>query len=148
MRRGLIVLAAAGAAALAGCGGEDRLSREEFQEQGNSICSKYEQEIDEIGTPASVEEIPAYVDKAIPIVEREIDEMRELNPPEEDQETFDELIEEAENVVEAGRELGAAAEENDEAAIEQALNEGNAASDRADEHAQELGLTACVDEEQ
>jgi hypothetical protein len=140
----------AGAVALAAsaCGGEERLSQEEFRQQGNAICAKYDKQIEDIGTPTSVEEVPAYVDKALPIVERQIEDMKELNPPEADQETFDEMIAEAEKTVQAGRDLGEAAEANDDAAIEQALNEGNAASDRADEHATELGLTDCVDQEQ
>jgi hypothetical protein len=140
----------AGSLALAAsaCGGEDALSKEEFQKQGNAICAKYDQQIEDISTPTSVEEVPAYVNKALPIVERQIEDMKELNPPEEDQETFDAMIAEAEKTVQAGRELGEAAEAEDEAAIEQTLNEGNTASDRADEHATELGLTDCVDQEQ
>ena len=149
MVRGALTLAAAAAALVAaGCGGEERLSQEDFQEQGNAICAKYDKQIEEIGTPTSVEEVPAYVDKALPIVERQIGDMKELNPPEADQEAFDEMIAEAEKTVEAGRDLGEAAEAKDEAAIENALNEGNAASDRADEHATELGLTDCVNQEQ
>jgi predicted nucleic acid-binding Zn-ribbon protein len=129
----------------AGCGGgEDRLSTAEFQERVNAICAKYDKQVDAIGAPSSVEEIPAYVAKVLPIVEREVDEMKAVEPPEEDQEAFDAMIGEAEGALEAGRDLSDAAEENDQAAIEQALNEGNAASDRADEHARELGLTECV----
>jgi hypothetical protein len=149
MVRGALSLAAGAAALLvAGCGGEERLSQAEFQEQGNAICAKYDKQIEEIGTPTSVEEVPAYVNKVLPIVERQIEDMKELNPPEEDQETYDKMIAEAEKTVDAGRDLGEAAEANDDAAIEKALNEGNAASDRADEHATELGLTDCVDQEQ
>jgi hypothetical protein len=141
---------AAGAVALvaAGCGGEERLSQEEFQKQGNAICAKYDKQIEEIGTPTSVEEVPAYVNKVLPIVERQIEDMKELNPPERDQEAFDEMIAEAEKTVEAGRDLGEASEASDDAAIEKALNEGNSASDRADQHATELGLTDCVEQAQ
>jgi len=149
MVRGALTFAT-GAVALvvASCGGEERLSQEEFQEQGNAICAKYDKQIEDIGTPTSVEEVPAYVNKVLPIVERQIEDMKELNPPEEDQEAFDEMIAEAEKTVEAGRDLGEASEANDDAAIEKALNEGNTASDRADEHATDLGLTDCVDEAQ
>jgi hypothetical protein len=148
MRGALTLVAGAAAFVAAGCGGEGRLSQADFQEQGNAICAKYDRQIEDIGTPTSVEEVPAYVDKALPIVERQIDDMKELNPPEDDQETFDDMIAEAEKTVEAGRNLGEAAEANDQAAIEKALNEGNAASDRADEHATDLGLTDCVEQEQ
>ena len=134
----------------AGCGGGggDRLSEAELREQGNAICAKYQEQIDALETPSAVEDIPGYVEEAAPIVEREIDELKELDPPEDVQETFDEMIAEAEKTVQAGRDLGEAAEANDAAAIEQTLDEGNAASARADEHATELGLTNCVDQEQ
>ena len=145
VRRGFFALVTGLAAVAAACGGDERLSREELQTKGNAICSKYDKQIDAIGTPTSVEEVPEYVNKALPIVEKEIDEMKALTPPEEDQETFDQMIAEAEKTVEAGRDLGEAAEKNDDAAIEKALNAGNTASDRADQHAQKLGLDACVD---
>jgi predicted nucleic acid-binding Zn-ribbon protein len=139
------VVAASASLATAGCGGgEDRLSTAEFEERVNGICTKYDKQIDAVRAPSSVEEIPAYVAKVLPIVEREVEEMKAVEPPEDDQETFDAMIGEAEKALEAGRDLSDAAEENDEAAIENALNEGNAASDRADEHARELGLTDCV----
>jgi hypothetical protein len=144
----VVVALAAGALALAAsaCGGEETLSKDEFEEQGNAICAKYDKQIEEIGTPTSVEEVPAYVNKALPIVERQIEDMKELSPPEEDQEAFDAMIAEAEKTVQAGRDLGEAAEAKDDVAIEQALDEGNTASDRADEHATTLGLTDCVDQ--
>jgi hypothetical protein len=149
MRRSAAALVA-GAMVLAAsaCGGEERLSKEDFQKEGNAICAKYDKQIEEIGTPTSVEEVPAYVKKVLPIVERQIEDMKELNPPEADQQAFDEMIAEAEKTVEAGGDLGEAADANDDAAIEKALNEGNAASDRADEHATDLGLTDCVDQGQ
>jgi hypothetical protein len=134
----------------AGCGGGggDRLSEAELREQGNAICAKYQEQIDALETPSAVEDIPGYVEEAAPIVEREIDELKELDPPEDVQETFDEMIAEAEKTLVAGRELSEAAEQNDEAAIEQALDEGNVASDRANDRAQSLGLTECVDRDE
>lgn len=149
MTRGLFALVAGTAAlAAAACGGDERLSKEEFQKQGNAICSKYDKQIEAIGTPTSVEEVPAYVNKALPIVEREVGDMKELKPPEEDQEAFDRMIAAAENTLEAGRDLGEAAEKKDDAAIEKALNAGNTASDQADEQAQKLGLDECVDSQE
>jgi hypothetical protein len=148
VRTALTLAAGAAALVVAGCGGEERLSQAEFREEGNAICAKYDKQIEEIGTPTSVEEVPAYVNKVLPIVERQIGDMKELNPPEEDQEAYDDMIVEAEKTLAAGRDLAEAAEANDEAAVEKALNEGNAASDRADEHATELGLTDCTEQEE
>jgi hypothetical protein len=79
-------------------------------------------------------------------VEDEIAELKALDPPEEDQETLDQMIAEEEKVLAAGRSLSDAAEQDDDIALEEALNEGNIASGRADDHARSLGLTECVDE--
>lgn len=146
MARGALTLAASSAVlALAACGGDEQLSQAELREQGNAICAKYDKQIDEIAVPSAVEEIPAYVTKAAPIVEREIEALKELDPPAEDQQTFDQMIAEEEKTLAAGRSLGDAAEKGDDAAVEKALNEGNTASDKADEHARTLGLDDCVD---
>jgi hypothetical protein len=127
------------------CGGNDRLSKAEFQQQANAICAKYQKRIDAVGQPASIEEIADWVDKVIPLVEQEIDEMDDLNPPEEDQEAFDQMIAKAEETRDAGEELGDAAERNDQAAVQAALKEGQASGDEADRLAGELDLDDCQD---
>jgi hypothetical protein len=136
----------AAALAVAGCGGEEQLSQAELREQGNAICARYEQQIDELAVPSSIEQIPAYVAKAAPIVESEIEALKALDPPDDVQETFDQMIAEAEKTLAAGKSLSDAAEKGDNAAVEEALNEGNTASAKADEHARALGLTECIDE--
>ena len=143
-RLGLTSIVALGAAfVLAACGGEDRLSREEFQKQGNAICAKYDKQIDAVATPSSIEEVSGYVDKVVPLVEKEISEMKALKPPEEDQESFDRMIAKGEETKEAGEELGAAAEKRDEAAVQRALQKGQAAGNESDRLAGELGLDDC-----
>jgi hypothetical protein len=144
-RRALTLAASAALLALPACGGEEQLSQAEFREQGNAICARYDKQIDEIPVPAAVEDIPAYVTKAAPIVENEIGALKELDPPDSDQETFDQMIAEEEKTLAAGRSLGEAAEKGDDDAVEKALNDGNLASDKADEHARTLGLDECVD---
>ena len=147
MARGAWTLATGVAVlAIAGCGGEDALTEAELRAQGNAICARYDKQIDEIPVPSAVDEIPAYVTKAAPIVEDEIEALKELNPPDDDRETFDQLIAEEEKTLAAGRALSDAAEKDDDAAVEKALNEGNISSNRADERARTLGLTKCVDE--
>jgi len=148
MARGAWTLAASVAAfAVAGCGGEDgQLTQAELREQANAVCARYDKQIDAIPVPSAVDQIPAYVAKAAPIVEDEIEALKELDPPDEDQDTFDQMIAEEEKTLAAGRSLGDAAAKGDDVAVEKALNEGNVASEKADEHARTLGLNECVDE--
>jgi hypothetical protein len=132
----------------AGCGGGggDRLSEEEFQEQANAICARFEDRIDELGQPQSIDEVTKFVDEAIPVVNEEIGELEGLEPPEELEDEFDRMLAEARKTVQAGQKLGEAAESRDEAALRAAIEEGEAASNEADEVATKLGLDACVDD--
>lgn len=149
MARGMWTFATCAAVlAMAGCGGDEQLTEAELREQANAICAKFDKQIDEIPVPSQVKEIPAYVTKAAPIVEDEIDALKNLNPADEDRETFDQMIGEEEKTLAAGRSLSDAAEKGDDVAVEEALNEGNVASEKADQHARSLGLTECVDEDE
>ena len=141
--RGAIVAFCAAVLVGAGCGGGDRLSKAEFQQRANAICAKYQKRIDALGQPQSIDEVSKWVDKVIPLVEAEIDEMDDLKPPEEDQETFDQMIAKAEETRDAGEELGNAAEKNDQAAVQAALEKGQKSGDEADRLAGELELDDC-----
>ena len=130
---------------LAGCGGGDdtRLSREEFESQANAICAKYQKQLNALGTPSSVEEIPDLVEQALAILNKEVAEIAALNPPTDMQTEFDAMIEASNNTKAAANDLSQAAKDGDQAAVQKALDEGNAASKKADQVATQLGLDSC-----
>jgi flagellar hook-length control protein FliK len=132
----------------AGCGGGggDRLSEEEFREQANAICEEYDQKIAALGSPTSPEDIPAFVEKGIPLIEQGLAELRDLNPPEELQEDYDRMLDETEKAIPAARKLSEAAAEEDAAAVQEAIAEGQQADTESDRIATELGLNGCVSE--
>jgi hypothetical protein len=129
----------------AGCGGgaEEPLSKAEFQSQANAICAKYEKQLNALGTPSSIDEIPDLVQQALVILNKEIDEIAALNPPDELQSDFDKLIAASNRTKAAANDLSAAAKSGDQAAVQKALEDGNAASDEADQLATGLGLGEC-----
>jgi transcriptional regulator with PAS, ATPase and Fis domain len=130
--------------ACGGGGGSDaRLSKEEFQSQANAICDKYQKQLDQLKTPTNLEEIPDLVDQALAILNKEVDEISALNPPQELQSQFDQLIAASDKTKEAADDLSAAAKSGDQAAVQKALEQGNAASKQADVLAGELGLDSC-----
>ena len=126
-----------------GGGGEARLSEEDFQTQANAICSKYDKQLDAIGSPESIDEIPDLVDQALAILDKEIDEIAALNPPEELQDDFDKMLAASDRTKAAATDLSEAAKAGDQAAVQKALEEGNAASNEADDLAADLGLSDC-----
>jgi hypothetical protein len=145
----LTAVAALLAAALAGCGGGgsgERLSEEEFREQANAICADYNEKIADLGTPTSPADIPDFVDRGIPLIEDGIAELRELNPPEDLAEDFDRMLDEVEKGIPAARRLSEAAADEDAAAVQEAISEGQAADAESDRIARELGLDTCASE--
>ena len=136
---GVLVLLATGC----GGGGGERLSKEDFQSQANAICGKYQKQLNALGSPTSIDEIPALVDQALAILNKEIDEISALKPPEELQSQFDQLLQASENIKKAAADLSTAAKAGDQAAVQKALQEGNAASSQADKLAGQLGLDSC-----
>jgi len=137
---GVLVLLAAGCG---GGGSDTRLSREEFESQANAICAKYQKQLDAIGTPSSVEEIPDLVEQALAILNKEVAEIAALSPPADMQTEFDAMIEASNNTKAAANDLSQAAKDGDQAAVQKALDEGNAASKKADQIATQLGLDSC-----
>lgn len=135
---GVLVLLAAGCG-----GGEEPLSKAEFQSQANAICAKYEKQLNALGTPSSIDEIPDLVQQALVILNKEIDEIAALNPPDELQSDFDKMITASNKTKAAANDLSAAAKSGDQAAVQKALEDGNAASDEADQLATGLGLGEC-----
>ena len=146
MRGAVAALVGVLALLVAACGGggdSARLSKEEFQSQANAICAKYQKQLDALGSPTSLEELPDFVDQALGILDKEIAEVSALDPPEELQSDFDKMIAASNRTRAAANDLSSAAKSGDQAAVQKALDEGNAASKDADALAGNLGLSGC-----
>jgi ABC-type glycerol-3-phosphate transport system substrate-binding protein len=147
----LAILATLSAAVLAACGGGDasseRLSEEDFREQANAICTDYNEQIADLGSPASPEDIPDYVERGIPIIEEGIAKLRELNPPEELADDYDRMLDETEKTIPVARQLSEAAADEDAEAVQEAISLGQEADAESDRIAREMGLESCASEE-
>jgi hypothetical protein len=133
--------------AACGGGGDDRLSQEEFKEQANAICDKYDSRIQALETPSSPEEVSGFVDQVIPLLQKGISELRALNPPAEAEDDYNRMLDETAKAVPAARQLADAATENDAAAVQEALAAARKAEQASDEIATKLGLTGCASSE-
>lgn len=148
LRAGLISATAAFVVAFAtGCGGNgggDRLSAEEFQQQANAICQKYDERIQAIGNPTSPADIPEFVSKGVPILRQGIAELRSLQPPAELQDDFDRMLDETQKAIPAAQKLAEAAQNNDAAAVQEAIQEADRANSASDDLAIKLKLDKCA----
>lgn len=86
------------------------------------------------------------MNQAIPIIEEGLAELRELEPPEDLEPDYDRMLDETERSIGVAERLRDAAAEGDQQAVQEALEEGNAADSESDRIARELGLDECADE--
>ena len=130
----------------AGCGGGggDRLSQEDFRQQANAICEKYDKKIQDLGSPQSPADIPAFVEKGIPLIRQGVAELRALKPPAEVQEDYDRMLDETEKAIPAAQKIADAAKKNDAAAVQEAIKEGQQSDDTSDALATKLKLDRCA----
>jgi hypothetical protein len=134
------------AALAAGCGGGggDGLSQEEFRQQADAICEKYDKKIQALGSPQSPADIPAYVQKGIPLLRQGIAELRALNPPADVEDDYNRMLNETAKSIPAAEKLAEAAEKGDAAAVQDAIREGQQADEASDELATKLKLDRCA----
>ena len=146
MSRTLAVLVVAVGALLAGgCGGgDDRLSEADFRQQANDICTDVNGQLEGLEQPTTPDEVGAFVSDAIPVLESGLDRLHGLNPPEDMEDDYNRFLAEADKSVPAARKLQQAAEDQDPDALQDAVAEGDAADQRSDDIARDLGLTECA----
>lgn len=94
-------LAVVAAVSLAGCGGDDALTKSQFVEQGNRICERTQQRITEAaerrftteGEIPSSEQITSFANESVdPALEEQLNRLRELTPPQDDRERVEDIL--------------------------------------------------------
>ena len=134
--------------AAAGCGGGgDRLSRDELIEEADATCAEFDQRIEEVQEPESLDDIERYVQEIRPIVEEGTDQLVDLEPPEELQDEYDDWIAATRSGVERLDEVEEAAASGDQQQIQEALQGVGGGGEEADRLAEEIGLQECGSDE-
>ena len=144
------MLLLAGVFALAGCGGEDRLSKEEFVQKADATCKKYEKRLEplerQLTQAQSIEEAGKIVDRAIPVVREGVAELRELEPPEDLEGKVDRWLDLNEENTKTLEQLRDAAKQGDEKRIAELARQADETEKRGDRIAAEIGLEDCAEE--
>lgn len=144
---GLAVLMAGAAIAIAGCGsgGGGALSADEYRDAADKICRDFEAQTDALSEPTSEESVVEFLEAGLDINREQLSELRDLEPPDDLADAHDEamgfLDEQLSGIQEATDRIKGG--ENAAVVIEDLTPEIDAAQEKADEKAQELGLTDC-----
>jgi hypothetical protein len=130
-------------AACGGGGGGQSLSAEEFRQQADAICKDYEGKINDLGSPNSLDELPAFVDKVIPIIEEGNGKLADLQPPDELAEDWDRAMELQNENLDVAHDLQDAIHDKDTARVQEDLTKLNATDEQSNEIARKIGLEDC-----
>jgi hypothetical protein len=129
---------------LAGCGGDDRLSSEEFVSEAEALCEEFDQRVNEVDEPQDADDVERYVNQVRPVVEEGLNDLRALQPPEEFEEQWDELMAANDAGLEALDDLAQAGANGDEARVQEIIEDASRRDGESDRIAQELGLQKCT----
>jgi hypothetical protein len=146
MRLALAIAAAALSLVAAGCGGDggdQALTADDFRQQADAICKQYEGKISDLGSPSSLDELPDYVDKVIPIIEEGNGKLADLNPPEELSDDWDRAMELQDQNLKVAHDLQDAIHERDTAKVQELLTKLNATDAQSNAIARKIGLEDC-----
>ena len=139
----LLLAACAGGGGSSNGGTTEALTADQFRRQADAICRKYEDKLNELGSPSSMEELQDFVTSALPLIEQGNAELHDLTPPDELQEDWAAAMKLQDQSVETMQDLEDAVRSNDLAALQtitKSLDDNQAESEQL---AQKLGLDDC-----
>ena len=130
--------------ALAACGGSGtRLSRDAYVAKVDAVCRDVNAKQKALTVPTTTGQIPAYVEKALPIFDDALARIRRLRPPSEldaEVRTWLSSLGDSRKLI---SDLGKAAEHNDAAKVGSLGPKATALGDRGRSLARTIGLTDC-----
>jgi hypothetical protein len=140
----VLVIPALLAGGCGGGGGHGRLGRADFVAKADAICRDLVAEQKALEVPAGIAGIPAYIDRALPLLDGAVERVRALRPPADlEQGVADWLAAVGESRA-ALTGMRAAAERGDRAQVRTIGARGIVANRRSDALAGAIGLTACA----
>jgi hypothetical protein len=130
----------------AGCSGDgdDRLSKEEYVRQADSLCARYDERLAKLPQPQTLEALARLAAQAQPIAREGVERLRALRPPEELEGKANEWLERNDENVRKIGELREAARRGDGRRVQELASAAADNEARADALARELGLRRCA----
>jgi len=127
----------------AGCGGDDAPSKADVIADADKICADGNKELEAVGEPMSIEDVPDFARRSVPIVESTIDDVAALEAPDEGKADFDAFVRTTREAVEIVKPLADSDPASEGPEIEAALEEANASGTMGEEAAKAYGFKEC-----
>jgi hypothetical protein len=127
----------------AGCGGDDKPSKEEFAADLDNVCAKSNEKVQKVKAPKTVKEIGTFTRATRPILEDSIKEAEDLELPEEDADEFEAYIQSSKESLSELDDLEKAADAGDVKEVRRVFAETTKGNNERDAQAKELGLKKC-----
>ena len=150
MRGGLATLLAVFGLALAACGGGgngsaggETLTPDEFRQQADAVCAKFEAKLNDLGSPSSLDDLADFVDKAVPIIEEGNNELQNLTPPDELADDWDKAMAIQDKNLALTHDLQDAIHAKDGAKVQDIVAELDASDAESTRIARSIGLENC-----
>jgi hypothetical protein len=131
------------AALVGGCGGDGRLSHDEFVKRADAICSAYRDSTQRVAHPRSYARVLAYVKKTLPMYEAALRKLEELKPPKRDEAAVRAWLAADRRIVKVEQQLALAAQRHNFDAVTSAANAVQQAGAGARHAAAKLGTRVC-----
>ncbi len=136
------VLAAA-ALAIAGCGGDDAPSKEEFATNLDKVCKRTSVKVAKLKRPRTLKEIAAYAEQSRGLLETSVREAQALELPKENRKEFKAYILSSKESLSALDEIEQAAKTKNGRTIRKVFLKTAAENKKRDAQAKKLGLKQC-----
>lgn len=142
----LTVICAAAFAACGGGGDSGGLTADEYRDQGNAACQRYEEAVKKLAQPTSLQDVSAYADDAREELASLVDQLESLDPPQDLQDRHDQLVALGRQSEDALGDLAEAGDSQSKTQMTKALAAAANLDQRSDTLARDLGLNRCADQ--
>lgn len=133
-------------ALVAGCGGGgsgERLTRDQYAERADAICSKYKQKTDALERPSDLAGLAHVADQTLSILHDARGEFHKLRPPANEQATADAWLDQFDRLIEDIEQLRDKAKADDVTGVQKIAQTSLQHNRRANELGVQLGMTVC-----
>jgi hypothetical protein len=133
-------------ALVAGCGGGtsgERLTRDQYAEKADAVCSKYKQKTDALERPADLAGLARIADQTVSILRDARGEFHKLRPPANEQATADAWLDQFDLLIQDVEQIRDKAKAKDIGAVQKIAQTSLQHNQRANELGVKLGMTVC-----